>query len=67
MTRVSSSSAMPRRSGRRPATERRPTTIHVSAPENIRDYTLCREPGESDESYAKRKQIIDKLLTKRGS
>lgn len=39
-------------------------TIHVvvAVPDDIRNYQLAREPGESDDSYALRRNTINRLI-----
>jgi hypothetical protein len=39
-----------------------PIALLIAAPENIRDYTLVREKGESAEAYEERKQLFDTIL-----
>ena len=36
--------------------------VTVAVPGDIRDFQLAREPGESDRSYALRRDVIGKLL-----
>lgn len=36
--------------------------VRIWAPADIRDYTLVREAGETDESYEQRKSLFDTLL-----
>jgi hypothetical protein len=37
-------------------------TIHIAAPDDIRDYVLVREDEESAEQYEQRKHLFDNLL-----
>lgn len=40
--------------------------FQVIAPADIREYTVLREPGESDEAYAERVALNDLILTAGG-
>lgn len=60
--RANFTSATPHRPAPQSGAEQGRTVIHVSAPDDIEQYELAREPGESDESFERRKYVIDKLL-----
>jgi hypothetical protein len=47
---------------RKARAEMRPT-IKIAAPDNVRDYALLREKGESAAGYEKRNRLFDKLLS----
>ncbi len=50
----------------RPDRKSEATRIEIAAPDNVRDYSLVRDDGESAEAYEERKQLFDALLTRGG-